>query len=722
MTEDGLFVGLLGPLLVRRDGAEVRIASGKQWLLLGALAIAGRALSRDELIDVLWGGEPPATAVGTLQTHVSRLRTSIGSRTVVDVGGGYRLEVDGSKLDSDAFAAGGGEARAARDRGEAEAARRGLRSALSLWRGPALTTFRYEPFAQLEIARLEALRLEAIEDRCELDLDAGDSSIVAELEALTAAHPFRERFTLLLMHGLYRAGRQADALQAAHRLTRVLREDLGLDATPQVAVLERRILEQDPTLSAVPDEPLPHRPWYAVLERGALPTPEPARQCDQLIEQALTMRRAGRLDDARSCAAAAVRLAHRLHDHRRLGAAALGLAGPPEDAVLGEALDDDLLEGAVASLPSQDPLTAMLQARLAVGYIDAGDRVRGEALLARAEAVARAAGDAQAELYVLRARHRTWFDPTALDQRLALDERMAHVAEASPSVEDRVWATRWLAIDQLEAGDLEGYDHNIEELAAAGERFHDAFHRWGAVVRRAGRLTSTGPLDEADGLTMEALHLAGSLGSQYTLAATGQLLFALRWRQRRLHELDALVQDVASREPAARPLIPLLHLELGRRDDARRALEELTRPDLAEALAADTVGVTRLTALTALSQASFHLEDQDVARALLEELTAVQGDMAVSHPGICVLAPVAELRAAVLGCLGNLDEAIAHAREAADVCTRTGSLAVGVRTNALLTLLLRRRGHRGDDLHVARLEEEIRRAAAATGAPPPPWR
>jgi HAMP domain-containing protein len=240
-------------------------------------------------------------------------------------------------------------------------------------------------------------------------------------------------------------------------------------------------------------------------------------------------------------------------------------------------------------------------------------------------------------------------------------------------------------------------------------------------VRRAGRLTSTGPLDEADGLTMEALHLAGSIGSQYTLAATGQLLFALRWRQRRLPELDTLVQDVASREPAARPLIPLLHLELGRLDDARRALEELTRQDLAEVFAADTVGVTRLTALTALSQASFHLEDQDVARTLLKELTAVQGHMAVAHPGICVLAPMAELRAAVLGCLGDLDEAIAHAREAADVCTRTGSLAVGVRTTAFLSLLLRRRGHRGDDRHVARLEEEIRHAAAATGASPPPW-
>lgn len=104
---------------------------------------------------------------------------------------------------------------------------------MSLWRGPALATFRYEPFAQLEIARLEALRLEALEDRCELDIQVGDSSVVTELEALTAEYPFRERLTLLLMTALFRAGRQADALSAAHRLRHALREDLGVDPTPR---------------------------------------------------------------------------------------------------------------------------------------------------------------------------------------------------------------------------------------------------------------------------------------------------------------------------------------------------------------------------------------------------------------------------------------------------------------------------------------------------------
>jgi DNA-binding SARP family transcriptional activator len=719
VSDGELFVGVLGPLLVRRDTTEVHIGSGKQRLVLGALAVAGRALSRDELMDVLWGEAPPATAVGTLQTHVSRLRTLIGADALVDVGGGYRLDAPDRQLDSRAFTTLTGEARAARDRGESESARVTFRSALSLWRGPALATFRYEPFAQLEIARLEALRLEAIEDRCALDLDAGDASIVAELEALTAANPFRERLTLLLMRALYRAGRQADALAAANRLRTALREDLGLDAMPELEELERRILAQDPTLSDVSPPSVEHRRWHVVMDKAGLTTPDPAQRCDRLTEHALDLRRTGRPDDARSSAAAAVRLAHRLEDHARLGAAALALAGPPEDAVAGDPLDSDLIESALAGLPAAGPLASMLQARLAVGYIDAGDVDRGAALLATAEAAA--AGDAHAELYVLRARHRTWFDPAALDQRLALDERMASVAASSPQAEDRVWAARWLAIDQLEAGDLDGYDRNVDALAAAGDRLHDAFHEWGAVVRRAGRATSTGPLADADALTMEALQLASSMSSEYTLAATGELLFTLRWRQGRVHELDDLVQELARREPAARPLLPLLHLEQGRDEDARRVLHDLTRQGLREVLARDAAGVARLIGLTALSQAAFHLDDREAARQLLDELAPVQATFAVAHPGICILAPVAELRAAVLACLGDLDAAITHAVAASELCERTGSLAVGVRTNAFLVVLLHRRSGGDDDLRIARLRDEIERDAETTGALIPRW-
>ncbi len=123
----------------------------------------------------------------------------------------------------------------------------------------------------------------------------------------------------------------------------------------------------------------------------------------------------------------------------------------------------------------------------------------------------------------------------------------------------------------------------------------------------------------------------------------------------------------------------------------------------------------------ALSQASFHLDDRETATQLLDELASVSSTMAVLHPGITVLSPVAELRAAVLGCLGRLDDAIAEAVAATDLCARTGCVAVGVRSNALLAVLLRRRHRAGDDLRLARLEDEIQGSSAATGAEPPAW-
>lgn len=721
MAEGGLFVGLLGPLVVRREGRDLRIGSGKQRLVLGALAVAGRALSTDELIEVLWGEEAPATAVGTLHTHVSRLRALVGADAVVEVGGGYRLELGDGQLDSATFTTRLASARQARDQQDQQAAHRHLTAGLALWRGPALTTFRYEPFAQLEIARLEALRLEAIEDRCELDVQTGDPSVVAELEALTAENPFRERLTHLLMRALYRSGRQADALAAARRLRHALREDLGIHPGPEITALENQILEQDPALAAGSDDPLPRRHWHVAVEQAQVPAPGPARQCDQLIEQAVALRRANRLTDARATAAAAVRLASRLEDHHRLGAAALALAGPPEDTVLGEPLDTELLECALGGLPPQAPLVPVLQARLAVGYVDAGDRTRGAALLAAAESTASAREDTEAELYVLRARHRTWFEPSALDARIALSRRIEQLAELSGQIEDRAWAHRWLANDLLEAGDIDEVDRYLGELAKANERIHDPFHHWGVVVRRAGQRTATGPLDEADSLVTDALNLALSIGSEYTVATTSGLLFVLRWRQRRLDELDSLVHDLAAREAPVRPLVPLLHLELGRRDEARRSLRDLARDGLRQVLEADPIGVTHLMTLTALSQASFHLADREVAAQVLDAVAPIRSTMAVLHPGITVLAPVAELRAAALGCLGSLDEAITHADVASSLCARTGSIAVAVRTNALLSLLLRQRGHRDDDRRADRLEQQIQHDSETTGAAPPAW-
>src|SRR5205807_7543580 len=125
--------------------------------------------------------------------------------------------------------------------------------ALALFRGEPLADFRYEPFAQAEIARLEELRLVALEGRIELDLEVGAAAqLVAELEALIAEHPMRERLRALLMLAFYRCGRQAEALEAYQTARRLLVEELGIEPSPALQQLEQAILRQEPSLEPPP--------------------------------------------------------------------------------------------------------------------------------------------------------------------------------------------------------------------------------------------------------------------------------------------------------------------------------------------------------------------------------------------------------------------------------------------------------------------------------------
>ncbi len=135
--------------------------------------------------------------------------------------------------------------------GEAERASLTLRDALALWRGPALADLAFEPFAQTEIARLEELRLTALEARIEADLALGrQDSLVAELETLVAAHPYREGLRAQLMLALYRSGRQAEALETYRRARRTFSEELGIEPGPRLQELEGAILRHDSSLEA----------------------------------------------------------------------------------------------------------------------------------------------------------------------------------------------------------------------------------------------------------------------------------------------------------------------------------------------------------------------------------------------------------------------------------------------------------------------------------------
>jgi DNA-binding SARP family transcriptional activator/class 3 adenylate cyclase len=249
-------VRLLGPVGASRDGADLRIGATKQRMVLATLALrVGETVSADVLIDVLWGERPPPTAHKALQVNISQLRkildTGRGERNVIQTTpGGYRLDLAPDALDLTRF-----EQLWERARQDLAAAGHDvvetLRQALSLWRGDALSDLRYEQAFEADAARLEEMRLAAREDLIDAQLAAGEHAhLVSELERLVAAHPLRERLRGQLMLALYRSGRQADALSAFRAARDALIDQLGIDPSPALTELERRILNQDETLQA----------------------------------------------------------------------------------------------------------------------------------------------------------------------------------------------------------------------------------------------------------------------------------------------------------------------------------------------------------------------------------------------------------------------------------------------------------------------------------------
>jgi YVTN family beta-propeller protein len=238
---------ILGPVEVRVEGSQVGLGGPKQRALLAALLLAPNdVVSRDRLVEALWGEQPPATAQRSLDTYVSRLRRVLGPDRLMRRAPGYALRVERGELDLDRFDSLVDDARAAGDPARATQA---LDAALALWRGPALADLRYEPFAVPESERLEERRLGALEERFEAQLALGAGpDLVGELEALVREHPFRERLLGQLMVALYRAGRHTDALAAYRDAQRRLAAELGLDPGSQLRELEQEILRHDPSL------------------------------------------------------------------------------------------------------------------------------------------------------------------------------------------------------------------------------------------------------------------------------------------------------------------------------------------------------------------------------------------------------------------------------------------------------------------------------------------
>jgi DNA-binding SARP family transcriptional activator len=243
---------ILGPIEVTDAGRPLPLGGPKQRALLALLLLhANEVVPTATLIDAVWGESPPATVETILHGYVSKLRRVVGPRLATKPPG-YVLRVGDGELDARRFDRLVTEAR---DAEPVERASR-LREALALWRGPALVDFRYDDFAQADIARLDELRVATTEQRVDADLQVGrHAELVGELEALVREHPLRERLRAQLMLALYRAGRQVEALEAYRDARRTLVEEAGVEPGSALRKLERRILAQDEALAA--PEPIP---------------------------------------------------------------------------------------------------------------------------------------------------------------------------------------------------------------------------------------------------------------------------------------------------------------------------------------------------------------------------------------------------------------------------------------------------------------------------------
>ena len=300
--------GLLGSLSVHDDSGRSLDLGGNQsrTVLTVLLAAAGRVVTAEALVDILWGEDPPASAPGTLQSYISRLRRELeperargaDARVLLWEPPGYRLAVDTGDVDFRRFQAMADEGRALLAAGRPAEAREVLLAADALWRGPALVEYRDREFAQGLVARLEDRRIAATEDRIGAELALGRHAAVAgELAELVNAHPLQEGLRGLLALALYRSGRQSEALRALSDARDTLREELGVDLGRPLRDLESAILAHDPSLDAPVPTPARPAPQPAPVE----PAPAAPRS-DRLVgRDAELARLLEALDEAATC-------------------------------------------------------------------------------------------------------------------------------------------------------------------------------------------------------------------------------------------------------------------------------------------------------------------------------------------------------------------------------------------------------------------------------------
>jgi DNA-binding SARP family transcriptional activator len=259
-------VRILGPFHLLDDGGHrITLGGVRQRAVLADLLLhANEVVPSEQILVDLWGEDAPPSAANALQAAISRLRRVLPSGRLITSAPGYMLRIFPAELDVAQFEQLIFEGRDALAVGSAAEAVQLLDQAMTLWRGPPLIDFRYEPFAQAEIARLEELQLACLEERNEAHLALGSTgALAAELRRIVTDHPLRERLRGQLMIALYRSGRQPEALEAYREFRSALAEELGLEPSSALRELQAAILRHDPALApglATTRTPLARRP------------------------------------------------------------------------------------------------------------------------------------------------------------------------------------------------------------------------------------------------------------------------------------------------------------------------------------------------------------------------------------------------------------------------------------------------------------------------------
>jgi DNA-binding SARP family transcriptional activator/tetratricopeptide (TPR) repeat protein len=275
---------VLGPLRAWRGDVSIDLGPMQQRVVLAVLLLQqNRPIGREQIINAVWGDAEPRNVANLLHRNISGLRNALAlsrrasaeSGELAWTGAGYVLTVPAGGLDLTAFDREVDRARKGRAAGDSALAAEVLRAALGLWRGP-LCEGLTSPFLDAQRDRLEERRIGIIEDRIELDLATGDrDDLVSELRQLVTDHPYRERLHGLLMLGLYRSGRRADALAAFQKARGILGEELGIDPSAALQRLHQQILTADPALAVAADQRVPVGAGSAIGKRLPLPAQLP---------------------------------------------------------------------------------------------------------------------------------------------------------------------------------------------------------------------------------------------------------------------------------------------------------------------------------------------------------------------------------------------------------------------------------------------------------------